>query len=119
MPTWMMGAVVPFVSHGMDSRSKSLTFFTMLCSVVDHVRGGLKSESSSAKSEVVETMVSMRCLRSPSAEVEVAWETSASAAMLYSWSHAWLSPGENHETSSSFGETSIPEKVPCLFILKQ
>ena len=57
----------------LDSISNSLTFFTMPCSVVDHVRGGLKSESSSVKSEVVETMVSMRCLRSPSAEVEVAW----------------------------------------------
>ena len=73
MPTWMMGAVLPFVSHGMDSISNSLTFFTMPRSVVDHVCGGLKSESFSLKSGVVETMVSMRCLRSPSEEVEVAW----------------------------------------------
>jgi hypothetical protein len=42
-------------------------------SVVDHVCGGLKSESFSLQSGVVETMVSMRCLRSPSEEVEVAW----------------------------------------------
>jgi len=33
----------------------------------------LKSESFSVKSGVVETMASMRCLRSPSEEVEVAW----------------------------------------------
>jgi hypothetical protein len=48
--------------------------------VVDHVCRGLKSEFFSVKSGVVETIVSMRCLRSPSEEVEVAWETSASAA---------------------------------------
>jgi hypothetical protein len=41
-------------------------------SVVDHERGGLKSESFSVKSGVVETMVSMRCLRLSSDEVEVA-----------------------------------------------
>jgi hypothetical protein len=28
MPTWMMGAV-PFLSHGMDSISNSLTLFIM------------------------------------------------------------------------------------------
>jgi hypothetical protein len=27
MPTWMMGVVVPFLSHGMDSIGNSLTLF--------------------------------------------------------------------------------------------
>ncbi len=73
MPTWMMGVVVPFFfpRHGLDRQ-----FFDLIHraqSVVDHVRGGLKSETFSVKLGVVETMVSMRCLRSPSEEVEVAW----------------------------------------------
>ncbi len=72
MPTWMMGVVVPFSvpRHGLDQQ-----FFDLIHhapSVVDHVCGGLKSESFSVKLGVVETMVSMRCLRPSSEEVEVA-----------------------------------------------
>jgi hypothetical protein len=40
------------------------------------------------------------------------------AAMLFSWSHAKLSPGENHGTSPSIGETSKPEKPACSYFCK-
>lgn len=38
--------------------------------------------------------------------------------MVYSWSHALLSPGENHGTSPSIGETSKPEKPACSYFYK-
>ena len=65
------GGALSVPRHGIDKQF--FDFIHHAQSVVDHVRGGLKSESFSVKSGVVETMVSMRCLRSPSEEVEVAW----------------------------------------------
>ncbi len=62
-------------------------------------------------------MVSAKCLRSTSEEVEVDWCASASAAMMYSWSHPWPSPGQKHETSPSIDETSIPEKGTCFYCI--
>ena len=65
------GGTLSVPRHGLDQQFFDLIHHAQL--VVDHVCGGLKSESFSVKSGVVETMVSMRCLRSPSEEFEVAW----------------------------------------------
>ena len=65
------GGALSVPRHGLDRQFFDLIHHAQ--SVVDHVCGGLKSETFSVKLGVVETMVSMRCLRSPSEEVEVAW----------------------------------------------
>ena len=65
------GGGAPFCPTALDRQFFDLIHHAQ--SVVDHVCGGLKSETFSVKLGVVETMVSMRCLKSPSEEVEVAW----------------------------------------------
>ena len=63
------GGALSVPRHGLDRQFFDLIHHAQ--SVVDHVCGGLKSETFSVKSGVVETMV--RCLRLPSEEVEVVW----------------------------------------------
>ena len=65
------GGALSVPRHGLDQQF--FDFIHHAQSVVDHVRGGLKSESFSVKSGVVKTMVPMSSLRSASEEVEVAW----------------------------------------------